>query len=119
MANSYTWNYPQLDVHTAKVNGHDDAISNIHWRFTAVSDSDKNADGQFLSATMYGSCSVDIPAEGEAFTAFNDVTKDWCKEKVLAGIDGGKTEDELKAMLDAQIAAIVTPVLATKFPSGW
>ena len=119
MANSYTWDFPQLDVHTSAVNGHTDAISNIHWRFTAVSDSDKDSDGRYLNATIYGTCSVEIPAEGEAFTAFNDVTKEWCKSKVLAGIEGGKTEDELKAMLDAQIAAIKTPVLAAKFPSGW
>ena len=40
MANTYTWDFPTLDVHNTAQNGHDDVISTIHWRVTAVSDSE-------------------------------------------------------------------------------
>jgi hypothetical protein len=51
MANTYTWDFPTLDVHNTAQNGHDDVISTIHWRVTAVSDSEQDADGNYLTAS--------------------------------------------------------------------
>ena len=54
---------------------------------------------------------------GESFTAYNSITQDWCKAKVLAAL--GETEDEVKAKLDARITEQKTPTVLTGTPSGW
>ena len=114
MANTYTWSYPQLD--TAPTEGDlSDVIKTIHWRITAVSDSEQDADGNYLSASSYSTASPELDPDN--FVAFNSITKDWCKEKVLAGLD--KTEAELQTMLDEQMQNLVTPPIVGKVPSGW
>jgi hypothetical protein len=45
------------------------------------------------------------------------LTKDWCKERVLAGLE--KTEAELQEMLDGQMDAIANPPVVGKVPAGW
>ena len=110
-----TFEYPQLD-RVAKDGNNVDVVQTIHWRVNCVSDSDKDADGNFLTATQYGAVSTPME-EGAEFVAYNSITKDWCKTKVLA--DVGKTEEELKAQLDADIAEQKTPTILTGTPSGW
>tara|TARA_R100001463_G_scaffold3552_3_gene14365 strand:- start:3683 stop:4033 length:351 start_codon:yes stop_codon:yes gene_type:complete len=114
MANTYTWEFPTLD--TVPTEGDlKDVIKTIHWRVIAVSDSEKDATGAYLSASIYGATSA-----GEAdsdFTAFDSITKDWCKARVLKKL--GKTEDELKAQLDTEINNLVSPAIVSKTPSGW
>ena len=115
MATTMTFEYPQLD-RVAKEGDKVDVVQTIHWRVNCVSDSDKDADGNYLTATMYGS--VATPMEkGASFVAYNSITKDWCKTKVLA--DLGQTEAGLKAVLDADIAEQKTPSILTGTPSGW
>ena len=115
MATTMTFEYPQLD-RVAKEGDNVDVVQTIHWRVNCVSDSDKDADGNFLTATQYGAVSTPME-EGAEFVAYNSITKDWCKTKVLA--DVGKTEEELKAQLDADIAEQKTPTILTGTPSGW
>tara|TARA_R100001460_G_scaffold5434_5_gene15125 strand:+ start:212 stop:559 length:348 start_codon:yes stop_codon:yes gene_type:complete len=115
MATAMTFEYPQLD-RVAKDGDKVDVVQTIHWRVNCVSDSDKDADGDYLSATKYGTASVAYES-GADFVAYNSITKDWCKAKVLA--DLGKTEEELKAALDADIAEKKTPTTLTGTPSGW
>ena len=115
MANAYEWTYPQLE-RVAKEGKNSHVIKVIHWRVTATSDSDKDADGNFLTSTMYGTTGVEAE-DGAAFTPYNDITKDWCKTKVLA--DMSKTEAEVKTMLDAQITEQATPSILTGTPSSW
>ena len=115
MANTYTWSYPQLD--TAPTEGDlSDVIKTIHWRITTVSDSEQDADNNYLSVSMYGTTGVEVE-DGAAFTPFNDITQDWCKAKVLA--DMAKTEEEVQAQLDAQIVEMATPSIVGKVPSSW
>ena len=115
MANTYTWDFPQID--TAPSEGDlSDVAKTIHWRFTAVSDTETNDEGQPLSVSAYGTAGVG-EANADNFTAFDSLTKDWCKEKVLASLD--KTEAELQAMLDEQIQNLVNPPIVGKTPSGW
>ena len=114
MANTYTWSYPQLD--TAPTEGDlSDVIKTIHWRITAVSDSEQDADDNYLSATMYGTTGVEVD-DGVDFIEFNSVTQDWCKAKVLAGMS--QTEEEVQASLDAQIAEMASPSIVGKVPSS-
>jgi hypothetical protein len=115
MATTMTFEYPQLD-RVAKEGDNVDVVQTIHWRVNCVSDSDKDADGNYLTASMYGTAATPMEEDAD-FVAYNSITKDWCKAKVLA--DMGKTEDELKAVLDADIAEQKTPTILTDTPSGW
>ena len=118
MANTYTWDFPTLDVHNTAQNGHDDVISTIHWRVTAVSDSEQDADGNYLTATMYGTAGLATPeADDPDFVTFNSVTKDWCKTKTLEHL--AQTEAEVQASLDAQITEMASPAMGNRLPSGW
>ena len=115
MANTYTWDFPTLD--TAPTEGDlSDVIKTIHWRITAVSDSETDAEGNALSTSMYGTASAG-EANADNFVAFDSVTKDWCKEKVLASLD--KTEAEMQAMLDTKINEMANPPIVGKVPAGW
>ena len=115
MATTMTFEYPQLD-RVAKEGDNVDVVQTIHWRVNCVSDSDKDADGNYLSATKYGTTSVAYES-GASFVAYNSLTKDWCKTRVLA--DLGQTEAQVKADLDADIAEQKTPTTLTGTPSGW
>ena len=115
MTNTYTWDFPQID--TAPTEGDlIDVAKIIHWRFVAVSDSETNEEGQALSVSAYGTASAG-EVYADTFVAFDSLTKDWCKEKVLAGLE--KTEAELQEMLDAQIEAIANPPVVGKLPASW
>ncbi len=115
MATTMTFEYPQLD-RVAKEGDKVDVVQTIHWRVNCVSDSDKDANGNYLTATMYGTTATPME-EGAEFVAYDSLTKDWCKTRVLAAI--GKTEEELKAVLDADIAEQKTPSILTGTPSSW
>lgn len=115
MANTYTWDFPQLD--TAPTEGSlSNVVKTIHWRMTATSDTETNDEGAPVSVSAYGTASAG-EVDGDNFTDFDSLTKDWCKEKVLASID--KTEAEMQAILDTQIDNIVNPPIVGKQPAGW
>ena len=115
MANTYTWDFPTLD--TAPTEGAlSDVIKTIHWRITAVSDSEQDDEGNYLSTSAYGTASAG-EADADNFVAFDSVTKDWCKEKVLASL--GQTEADLQANLDTQIDNLANPPIVQKVPAGW
>jgi len=115
MANTYNWDFPQLD--TAPTEGAlSDVVKTVHWRFTATSDTETNDEGQALSVSAYGTAGAG-EADADSFTAFDSLTQEWCKDKVLAGLD--KTEAELQTMLDEQMQNLVTPPIVGKVPAGW
>ena len=115
MANTYTWDFPQIDTAPTE-DGLTDVAKTIHWRVTAVSDSETNAEGQALSVSAYGTASAG-EVDADTFVAFDSLTKDWCEEKVLASL--GKTEAEMQEMLDSQMDAIANPPVVGKVPAGW
>ena len=115
MANNYTWTFPTLE-RVATEGGKSDVIKVIHWILEAVSDSDKDSEGNWLMEKRYGTTPTPVE-DGAEFIAYNSITKDWCKTKVLAHL--GQTEDEIKAKLDADIAEQKTPTILTGTPSGW
>jgi len=114
MANTYTWDFPALDTAPSE-DGLSDVIKTIHWRITAVSDSETDADGDAISASEYGSVFPELDPDN--FVAFDSVTKDWCKEKVLASLD--KTEAEMQETLDTQIDNLANPPMVSKVPASW
>ena len=115
MANTYTWDYPQIDTAPSE-NDLTDVAKTIHWRVTSVSDSETNAEGQALSVSAYGTAGAG-EVDADTFVAFDSLTKDWCKARVLAGLE--KTEDELQEMLDGQMDEIANPPIVGKVPAGW
>jgi|SRR6056300_1225330 len=111
MANTYTWEFVQLD--TAPTEGSlSDVVKSIHWRITGVSD----ASSPNNSTSIYGQANIG-DADADNFTAFNSLTKDWCKTQVLAALD--RTEAELKADIDTQLTELDTPTSVGKLPSSW
>lgn len=118
MANTYLWDFPNLEVNNSQQNGHDDVISVIHWVMKATSDTDQDADGNYLSVSAYGSVNLSTPDAGDSsFVAFDSVTKDDCKAWVLADLN--KTEAEMQTLLDGRIAELATPPMRSATPSGW
>ena len=107
MANTYTWDFPALDTAPSE-DGLSDVIKTIHWRITAVDDNG-------ITASSYGTASPELDPDN--FVAFNSVTKDWCKEKVLASL--GQTEADLQANLDTRIDNLANPPIVQKVPSSW
>ena len=115
MANTYVWDFPQLDT-TPTEGDLTDVVKTIHWRLSATSDTETNDEGQALSVSAYGTAGAG-EVDPDNFVAFDSVTKDWCKEKVLASLD--KTEAEMQANLDTQIETLANPPIVGKTPSSW
>ena len=91
MATEYTWSFPNFETDS------DNKVKTIHWSMNAV-------DGEH-NARMYGSC------DG-ADMDFDSMTKDDC---IACVVDSGdKTEDDMKANLDAQIEAAKNPATVSK-----
>ena len=114
MANSYTWTFPTLE-RVATEGGKSDVIKVIYLSIEAVSDSDKDNLGNWLTSKVYGTIGG-TQEKGESFTAYDSITKDWCKARVLSAL--GETEDEVKAKLDARITEQKTPTILTGTPSS-
>ena len=111
MANTYTWQFVQLD--TAPTEGSlSDVVKSIHWRINGVSD----AKTPNNSTSIYGQATIRA-ANADSFTAFNSLTEAWCKTQVLANID--RTEAELKSDIDTQLTELDTPTSVGKLPSSW
>tara|TARA_R110002153_G_C12948910_1_gene458359 strand:+ start:73 stop:420 length:348 start_codon:yes stop_codon:yes gene_type:complete len=115
MANTISWDYPQIDTAPTE-DGLTDVAKTIHWRVTAVSDSETNADGEALAVSAYGTAAAG-EVNADTFVAFDSLTKDWCKARVLACLE--KTEAELQEMLSGQINSIANPPVVGKVPAGW
>lgn len=122
MANTYTWDFPALDTAPSE-DGLSDVIKTIHWRITAVSDSETDADGDAIFASSYGTASPVLDPDN--FIAFDSITKDWCKTQVLESLSQSEeeslsqTEEKLQAQLDTQIDAVVNPPMVSKVPTSW
>jgi hypothetical protein len=111
MANTYKWEFVQLD--TAPTEGSlSDVVKSIHWRITGVSDA-KTPNNNTL---IYGEATIGA-ADADNFTAFNSLTEAWCKTQVLA--NSSKTEAELKAVIDTRLTELDTPTSVGKLPSSW
>ena len=111
MANTYTWEFVQLD--TAPTEGSlSDVVKSIHWRIAGVSDTRTPNN----VTEIYGEANIG-DADADSFTAFNSLTEAWCKTQVLANI--GQTEAELKSNIDTKLTELDTPTSVGKLPSSW
>ena len=84
----------------------------MHWRLNAEDDANQDADGNNWTASSYGTQALDT-ADIADFTAFADLTSSDVQGWVEAAM-GADAVTDLKAGLDAQIAAKITPTSVTK-----
>ena len=111
MAISYSWNVSTVDTYPTH-NSQSDVVYNVHWRLTATDDTNKDSDGNNWTAEVYGTQVVDT-SDLSSFTAFADLTASDVQGWVEAALGADKVT-EMKASLDANIAAKITPTSVTK-----
>ena len=122
MAITYAWDVKTCDTYPSYTDSQDpantesDVVYNVHWRLTAEDDANQDADGNNITATVYGSQGLDVSDLG-TFTAWADLTSSDVQGWVEAAIGADKVT-ALKAGLDAQITEIVTPTSVTKIIGG-
>lgn len=114
MANTYTWNFTQLDAAQSE-DGLTDVVKTVHYQFVGVSDQ-TNDDGDNYRAVAYGTASLG-DADSASFTDFNSITQDQVKGWVLAALE--KTEADMQAMVDEQITKDINPPIVGKLPTSW
>ena len=111
MAISYEWNVSIVDTYPTK-NSKSDVVHNVHWRLKATDDTNKDSDGNNWTADVYGSQSVDT-SDLSSFKAFADLAASDVQGWVEAAL-GADEVTAMKASLDANIAAKITPTSVTK-----
>ena len=111
MAISYAWDVSTVDTYPTK-DSNSDVVHNVHWRLTATDDTNKDSDGNYWTAGVYGSEGLDTESIS-SFTAFGSLNA----AKVQGWVEASLTADVVAAMkagLDAQIAEKITPTSVTK-----
>jgi len=111
MAISYAWDVKTVDTYPTK-DSKSDVVYNVHWRLTATDDTNNNAEGNSLTATVYGSQGLDT-SDLSSFTAFADLTasdvQGWVETALTAD-----TVNDMKDNLDSIIEKLVTPTSVQK-----
>jgi len=111
MAIGYTWDVSTVDTYPT-LDSNADVVYNVHWRLNAEDDANQDADGNNWTASVYGTQALDT-SDLSDFTAFADLTSSDVQGWVEAAM-GEEAVADLKAGLDAQIAAKITPTSVTK-----
>ena len=111
MAISYAWDVSTVDTYPTK-DSNSDVVYNVHWRLTATDDTNKDSEGEYWTAGVYGSEGLDTDSIS-SFTAFGSLDA----AKVQSWVEASLTADVVTAMkagLDAEIALKITPTSVTK-----
>jgi hypothetical protein len=122
MAISYTWDVKNVDTYPSHTDSQDpantesDVVYNVHWRLKGEDDANNNADGNPLSADVYGSVGLDV-SDLSSFTAFADLAESDVQAWVEAAM-GADQVQEHKDSIDAQIAAKINPTSESKVIGG-
>ena len=111
MAINYAWDVSTVDTYPTK-DSNADVVYNVHWRLTATDDTNKDSNGNYWTANMYGSQSLDTDSIS-SFVEFGSLDA----AKVQGWVEAALTADTVTAMkagLDAQIAEKITPTSVQK-----
>ena len=111
MAINYAWDVSTVDTYPTK-DSNADVVYNVHWRLTATDDTNKDSDGNYWTADVYGSQGLDTDSIS-SFVAFGSLDA----AKVQGWVEAALTADTvtaMKASLDAEIAEKITPTSVTK-----
>ena len=111
MAISYAWDVKTVDTYPTK-DSKSDVVYNVHWRLTATDDTNNDAEGNSLTATVYGSQSLDT-SDLSSFTEFADLTVSDVQGWVEAALTAD-TVNDMKDNLDSIIEKLVTPTSVQK-----
>jgi len=111
MAISYEWDCKTCDTYPTK-SGKSDVVYNVHWRLMATDDTNKDSKGNNLQAEYIGVQSLDI-SDLSSFKNWSSLTNADVQGWVEAAMGSSKVTD-IKALLDAQIAEMITPTSVTK-----
>ena len=111
MAISYAWDVKTVDTYPTK-DSKSDVVYNVHWRLTATDDTNNDADGNSLTATVYGSQGLDT-SDLSSFTEFADLTVSDVQGWVEAALTAD-TVNDMKDSLDSTIEELVTPTSVQK-----
>ena len=111
MAISYAWDCKTCDTYPTK-SGKSNVVHNVHWRLTATDDTNKDSDGNNLTASCHGAQSLDT-SDLSSFKNWSSLTNSDVQGWVETALGSDKVT-ELKAGLDAQIAEKVSPSSVTK-----
>ena len=111
MAISYAWDVKTVDTYPTK-DSKSDVVYNVHWRLTATDDVNNDADGNSLTATVYGSQALDT-SDLSSFTEFTDLTVSDVQGWVEAALTAD-TVNDMKDSLDSTIEELVTPTSVQK-----
>lgn len=102
----YKWEIAKLDVIPAK-RGFAEVIRVIHWRYVATEG--ENA------VDVTGSTPLPLPVEGQDYMAFDEITQDWCVERVLPYLDMAEIEAQLAGLIERMKDANLPREIATPF----
>ena len=111
MAISYEWDVKTVDTYPTK-DSKSDVVYNVHWRLTATDDTNNDAEGNSLTAIVYGSQALDT-SDLSSFTAFADLTTSDVQGWVEAALTAD-TVNDMKDSLDSTIEELVTPTSVQK-----
>jgi len=118
MAISYLWDVKQVDTYPSHTDSQDpantesDVVYNVHWRLSGEDNANNDADGNPVSAGVYGSVGLDVSDLAD-FTSFADLTVSDVQAWVEAAI-GADQVQAYKDGIDAQIAEKVTPTSVSR-----
>ena len=115
MAISYTWDVSTVDTYPTK-DSKSDVVHSVHWKLIATDDTNKDSDGNNWSTSIYGTQAVDT-SDLSSFKEFADLKTSDVQGWVEAAL-GADEITAMKARLDANIAAIITPTSVTKTIGG-
>ena len=111
MAISYAWDVKTVDTYPTK-DSKSDVVHNVHWRLIATDDTNNDAEGNSLTATVYGSQALDT-SDLSSFTEFADLTASDVQGWVEAALTAD-TVNDMKDSLDSTIEKLVTPTSVQK-----
>ena len=111
MAINYTWDVATCDTYPTK-SGKSNVVHNVHWRLTATDDTNKDSDGNPQTADIYGNENLDT-SDLSSFINWSSLKTSDVQGWVETALGSDKVT-AMKASLDAQIAAKVTPTSVTK-----
>tara|TARA_R100001460_G_scaffold20618_4_gene42592 strand:+ start:236 stop:583 length:348 start_codon:yes stop_codon:yes gene_type:complete len=111
MAISYEWDCKTCDTYPTK-SGKSNVVYNVHWKLLATDGTNKDSDGNNLTASSYGTQAVSTD-DLSSFKNWSSLTNADVQAWVEAAM-GSDAVTAMKASLDAQIAEKVSPTSVTK-----
>ena len=110
MANTYTWEFPQMDVYPSFAD-QSNVVFTVHWILTG-----KNNLTPATEASVYGAQALTYTA-GTPFTPYTSLTQDQVASWVISAM-GDERVAAIKSNIDQQIASILNPPTKT-MPPPW